>query len=195
MYPENNLPRAVYSTEVYDKIPYDSRYPLSMIQAIQDQANKGGFAKLHQLKIDTKVMLTINIDIHDRLINGQMGEISNIELLKKASKKYVKFSVTQAGLKTMTTIHLMRQNSWVGIGKSETQFPIKKESTPPSIKRTQFPTAPASNKNNMIAGLLNLLYLKNKWMSLPNFLYTGTDSSKIKVDFKIFNKVCLLFYG
>ena len=47
-----------------------------MIQAAknQKQANKGGLAKLPQLRIGAEVMLTIKIDTQDRLIKGQVRE-------------------------------------------------------------------------------------------------------------------------
>ena len=41
----------------------------------------------------------------------------------------------------MTASHLSRQNFWVGIEKSETEFFINKGSTSPSVKKTQFPLA------------------------------------------------------
>ena len=37
----------------------------------QNQINTGGLAKLLKLKIGAKVMLTVNVDIKYRLINGQ----------------------------------------------------------------------------------------------------------------------------
>ena len=84
-------------------------------------------------------MLTFNIDIQDRLINGQTGNISHIELAQgSACKIYVKFSDEQAGLKAMRSSCLVRQNSWVPIEEYETEIPINRGSTSPSIKRSQF---------------------------------------------------------
>ena len=44
----------------------------SLIHAAQNQKliNTGGLAKTLELKIGSKVMLTVNIDIEDHLING-----------------------------------------------------------------------------------------------------------------------------
>ena len=58
------------SIEANDKIPDDCRYPFSVIQApqTQKQTNTGGLAKFPQLKIGTKGMLTVSIDIQDHFI-------------------------------------------------------------------------------------------------------------------------------
>ena len=47
--------------------------------------------------------------------------------------------VVQAGLKTMRSSYLGRQNYCVPIEKSEAEIPIRKGATSPSIKFTQFP--------------------------------------------------------
>ena len=50
-------------------------------------------AKLLKFKIDVKVMLTVNIGIQDRLINGQTGIIRHTEFAQgSVCKVYVKFS-------------------------------------------------------------------------------------------------------
>ena len=53
-------------------------------------------------KIGTKVVLTVNLDIKDRLINDQTGNISHIEFAQGSVRKvYVKFSDEQTDLKEM----------------------------------------------------------------------------------------------
>ena len=61
----NDLPGELCTTEANDKIPDSIKYPLVLIQAVQNQkqTNRGGLAKLLKLKISVKVMLTVNIDI------------------------------------------------------------------------------------------------------------------------------------
>ena len=84
-------------------------------------------------------MLTVNIYIQDRLINGQTGIIRHIEFAEGSARKvYITFSDEQAGSKAMRSSYLGRQNSWVPIEKCETEISIKKGSTSPYIKRTQF---------------------------------------------------------
>ena len=76
----NDVPGELYTIEADDKIPDNCKYTLTTIHAIQDQkqTNIGGLARLVKLKIGAKVMLTVNLDIQDRLINGQTGNISHI---------------------------------------------------------------------------------------------------------------------
>ena len=105
----------------------------------QNQTNTGGLEKLLKLKIGAKVMLTVNIDIEDRLINGQTGTIRHIEFAQGSARKIcIKFSDEQTGSKAMRSSYLGKQNSWFPIEKCETEISIKKGSASPSIKRTQF---------------------------------------------------------
>ena len=62
-----------------------------MIQRAQNQkqTNTKGFAELLQLKIGAKVMLTVNTDMHDHLINGQMGKLLVSTLLKIPFERYM----------------------------------------------------------------------------------------------------------
>lgn len=49
-------------------------------------------------------MLTTNIDINDKLINGQMGTVTKIALVQNTNKTcvvYVKFDDSQAGIKAI----------------------------------------------------------------------------------------------
>ena len=73
----NNLPGELYTIEADNKIPDNCKYPLAKILAAQNlkQTNTGGLAKLLKLKIGAKVMLTVNVDIQDRLTNGQTGNV------------------------------------------------------------------------------------------------------------------------
>ena len=100
----NELPGEHYTIEVNDKIPDNCKYLLELIQIahIQKQTNTGDLAKSLKLRIGAKVMLTVNIDIPHRLINGQTGIIRPIEFSQaSAGKVYVKFSDEQAALKAM----------------------------------------------------------------------------------------------
>lgn len=48
----------------------------------KSKSNKGGSAKLLQIKIGAKVMLTSNLDTQDCLINGQTGNIQQIQFVQ-----------------------------------------------------------------------------------------------------------------
>ena len=73
----NNLPGELYTIEADNKIPDNCKYPLAKILAAQNlkQTNTGGLAKLIKLKIGAKVKLTVNVDVQDRLTNGQTGNV------------------------------------------------------------------------------------------------------------------------
>ena len=84
----------LYKIEADDKIPDDCKCPLATTQASQNQkqTNTRSLVKLLKLKIGTKVVLTVNLDIKDRLINYQTGNISHIEFaqgLKVVFEKYM----------------------------------------------------------------------------------------------------------
>ena len=80
-----------------------------------------------KLKTGPKVILTVNLDIQDRLINGQTGNIGHIEFAHGSVwKVYVRFSDEQADLKAMQSSYLGKQNYWVPIEKREAEIPIKK---------------------------------------------------------------------
>lgn len=59
-------------------------------------------------------------------------------LFKIAFEKYMlSFSDRKTGVKAMVESHLIKQHSWVGIEKIETEISIKKGSKSLSFKRTQ----------------------------------------------------------
>ena len=64
-------------------------------------------------------MLTVNIDIQDRQINGQTGNVWG-----SVGKVFLQFFEEQAGMKAMKLPCLCRQYFWVAIEKSKTEIPI-----------------------------------------------------------------------
>ena len=66
-----------------------------------------------QLKIHAKVMLAANIDISDRLINGQIGLVRSFQMqIGNITKVYVEFNDKRAGLKAMAKENLPHTNRW-----------------------------------------------------------------------------------
>ena len=51
-----------------------------------ENSQTGGHPSLLELKINTRFMLTTYINIEDRLINGQMGNVKHIEIKKIKSE-------------------------------------------------------------------------------------------------------------
>ena len=84
-------------------------------------------------------MLTSNINIEDRLVNGLVGKVMRIAHEHGAVRIiYLKFNDENAGLVTMRCDIIAQQQHWVPIQKYEASFSIKNK-LHPSIKRTQFP--------------------------------------------------------
>ena len=62
--------------------------------------------------------MTVNVDIQDRLINGQTRNAKHTKFVQGSIHKvYVKFSDEQAGVKAMRSSYLGRQNFWVAVKK------------------------------------------------------------------------------
>ena len=59
-----------------------------------------GFNKVTKVKIGKIETLTVNIDLQNRIINGQLGIIKHIELPQGSVRKvYVKFSMKKLAQK------------------------------------------------------------------------------------------------
>ena len=64
-----------------------------------------GLAGTLHIKLNARVILTINVDLQDRLVNGQLGTIKHIVLnpQNNVSKICIKFDDCKAGLKNINT--------------------------------------------------------------------------------------------
>jgi len=86
-------------------------------------------------------MLITNIDIEDRLINGQLGTVCHF-LFKneRVEVVYIKFDDKHAGAKLRTKDRFAIKSESVPIERSEATFSLnKKTNSSPSVKRNQFP--------------------------------------------------------
>ena len=85
-------------------------------------------------------MITSNIDINDRLVNGLVGRVTQFKYSNNVvSFVYVKFNDDIVGLEAMRSDVTARQYHWVPIKKREALFGLRKNRQQPSVKRTQFP--------------------------------------------------------
>ena len=84
-------------------------------------------------------MLTVNVDLRDRLVNGQLDTVKHIckNLNGKVTKIYIKFDDAGAGRKKINKDTFSKQHSWVPVEKFETDK--LKANSYVVIKRTQFP--------------------------------------------------------
>ena len=138
----DKLPSKTYTINAIDQIPADFKYPATLISLALDkkQPETGGLANRLELKVGAKVMVTVNVDIQDMLLNGQIGEVAGFEIMNSIVKKFcLKFQDPLVGRTAMLSDHSAQQNCFVPLQKCDADIPVCKCSISPSIKRTQFP--------------------------------------------------------
>ena len=91
------------------KIIYRKIFLLPRLRVYENQSETGGLASTLQIKSNVRVMLTMNVDLQDRLIDGQSGTVNHIEINDQhnISKVYIKFDDNKAGLKRISWIVLL----------------------------------------------------------------------------------------
>ena len=133
---------SLYSISAIDDLPKNVSKDVIEKVLNRNQSQTGGLSRMLEIKVNARVMLTVNIDIADRLINGQIGTVKHIscDLNNNIHKIYIKFDDANAGLKKIDTDLLANQNKWVPIEKAEANIMIRvNKDSSPVIKRTQFP--------------------------------------------------------
>ena len=84
-------------------------------------------------------MLTVNIDIQDRLINGKMRVVKYFEIVDNAiSTNFIKFDDPEAGRKLAEANRLARQNNWVPVKRNDRHIFVENSYNSLSIQKTQF---------------------------------------------------------
>lgn len=119
-----------------DELPKEKIAPNALQRALnKSQTETGGLARILDIKVGARVMLTSNIDIEDRLINGQLGTVAQISTENgNVTTIYVLFDDADAGQKR-------KRNNCpsVTIRKTETKIKVFPRLAFPVIRRTQFP--------------------------------------------------------
>ena len=109
------------------------------------RCSNAGLAHTIKLKVGARVMLTANLDVEDRLINGQIGtvlEIKNNRVSCKPEVIYVKFDDQNAGRERIRKSgdRYAIDNNAVPVTSVLGKFKIKENrKSSPEIQRTQFP--------------------------------------------------------
>ena len=107
----------------------------------RSQSQTDGLARVLSIKVGARAMITSNIDVADRLSNGQIGTVKYVKLEGHIlTCIYVKMDDDCAGLKLMNSDSYAIRYNAVPIKKIETNISIHPNKvSSPVIKRTQFP--------------------------------------------------------
>ena len=138
----NTLDSQLILIDVIDEIPKDIFLSQSQIDAIKQSkmSETGNLESQLKLKIGAQVMLTSNLDIDDKLVNGLVGAVKQIRCKNNEfSVVYVTFNDKKAGREAMQSDVTARQHNRVPINKHQTLFGLRKNKQQPSVKRIQFP--------------------------------------------------------
>ena len=107
-----------------------------------EPSETGGLAYYLEFKVGACIMISKNIDINDKLVNGRVGRLMKFKLNSESIVLaiYVKLDDGEAGCINKNSNLICRENDWVIIERVESIFSMKKKfSNSPSIQRTQFP--------------------------------------------------------
>ena len=80
----------------------------------RNRTDTGGLASVIKIKVSSRVMLTVNVDLSDRLVNGQLGTVKHISknLNGEVTKIYTSLTmhvlVKRKLIKTLFQINILR---------------------------------------------------------------------------------------
>ena len=133
----NEIDGQTISLGATDHTSHEVQLSKSWEQSEQEIEDTGNLACVLKLKIGAQVMLTCNINIEDRLVNGLVGKVMRIGHKRNiVTAIYVKFDDQTAGLATMQSDAIAQQQHLVPIQKCEVSFQITKNKPNPSMRRT-----------------------------------------------------------
>lgn len=134
------LPGTEYELLAIDKLPENITDAILEKVYQRSQMDTGGLAHKFALKLKSKVMLTANINVEDKLCNGQIGTIEHLKLDqdRNISTIYLKME-DEVGLKTISSDTFGRLHNLVPVKRIEKEIRIKKNClSSPSIKDFNF---------------------------------------------------------
>ena len=141
------ISKPLYQLKATDQYPSNvSKQDIDRVLA-RGRSETGGLDFEIFVKETSRVMLTTNIDIADRLINGQMGTIAKIDInqiTQKPSIIYIKFDDRLAGntLINKCNNQFAKENGLVPIKRLLTRIKVRPgKPSSPEIQRMQFPIA------------------------------------------------------
>ena len=100
-----------------------------------NQSQTCGLSSNLLLKSGARVLLTSNIDISDRLINGQIGTITKFQFVTNGTinKIYIRFDDTLAGAKSLPSGRNDEEHNPVAIEKIKGHIKLKRSSIDVSL--------------------------------------------------------------
>lgn len=139
------LPGNLYVLRARDQYPPNvSQTDINRVLS-KGRSDTGGLDYDISIKERARVMLTNNIDIADRLINGQIGTVIKVDVDQNTQKPrfvYIKFDDEKAGknLINKCTDQFAKDNNVVPIGPILAKIKIRLgKPSSPEIQRVQFP--------------------------------------------------------
>ena len=87
----------------------------------RSQSNTDGLAQLLHIKVNATSILTVSINVKDRLVNEQLGTVMHIAKnhRNEVFKRYVQCDDNRASLTKINIDIFGKQHCWVPIGKAE----------------------------------------------------------------------------
>ena len=136
------IPGELVKIQAKDQLPKTCDISYAKQAQKRKQSETGGLACSLELKINSRVMLTTNINIEDQLINEHIGTVKHIEIKENEVRTiYLELDDKCAGqIRIGGSDIIAKNNKWVPIKREETYIYLNKyKTTSPAIKRTQFP--------------------------------------------------------
>ena len=158
----DQLPGSVFQLKAVDQYPKNvSQSDIDKVLA-KGRSETGGLDYDILVKEGARIMLTNNIDIADRLINGQIGTIIKVDVNKNTQKPtvvYVRFDDNKAGKTVISKSSniFVRENNVVPIEPILARVKMRPgKPSSPEIQRVQFPiTLAYAVTIHKVQGLIN----------------------------------------
>ena len=116
-----HIPGKLITIPAKDEVPKNSK--ISDVREAQNRkiSETGGLASILELKINARVMLTTNINIEDRLISGQIGNVKHTEVRDKELDDKCAGKLRMSGSDIIA-----KNNKWVPIKREVTSTYLNK---------------------------------------------------------------------
>ena len=129
------------SIQAIGDVPRHIKLTESQVEAIKQRklSDTGNLDYLLKLKIGAKVMLTTNVNIKDRLVNGLVVKVMQLKVVNnEVTVIYMKCNDANAGLMIIQSDCLARQQHLIPMRKHEVSFGLKKVRFSHALKELSF---------------------------------------------------------